>query len=130
MSSDYRIVSHKSVHVPAIVQQSNTMHSHPLMSWESTHTEFHSASHSPQVIPTEVEESSPGQIVKPRHQVTPSTRNRGQRCAKASLWDCCWSAAGPRRKWGMPWKNMTSFQPFTLGFSWDSCCLICNTLKA
>ena len=50
MSSDYRTVSHKSVHVPAIVQQSNTMHSHPLMSWESTHTQLDSAPHSPQVV--------------------------------------------------------------------------------
>lgn len=27
-------------------------------------------------------------------------------------------------------ENMTSFQPFTLGFLWDPCCSICNTLKA
>lgn len=47
---------------------------------------------------------------EPNGQATPSTRNRGQRCAKANLWDCCWSAKGPQcHKWaGKTW------HPFSL----------------
>lgn len=54
---------------------------------------------------------------EPNGQVTPSTRNRGQRCAKANLWDCCWSAKGPQcHKWaGKTWHPFSLLPLFFCG---------------